>query len=113
MDQRYRASFAKMVELVGVMYRAGIPIEAGTDSMVGFALHRELELHVQAGIPPARVLQDATLNDAGIMGMGRHVGSITARKLCGVPLVEGGPSGNISRDRKTAPVAENRGPHRP
>jgi len=37
-----------MVELVGVMYRAGIPIEAGTDSMVGFALHRELELHVQA-----------------------------------------------------------------
>jgi len=40
-----------MVKLVGLLYRAGIPIEAGTDSLAGFTLHRELELDVQAGIP--------------------------------------------------------------
>ena len=51
---RYRKSFAKMVEFVGVMHRAGIPIVAGTDAVAGFTLHRELELYVQAGIPPGR-----------------------------------------------------------
>ena len=113
MDQQYRKSFAKMVELVGVMYRAGIPIEAGTDSMVGFALHRELELHVQAGIPPARVLQDATLNAARIMGMDRDLGSITAGKLADLTLVDGDPVANISDVRKTVLVVKDGVLYRP
>jgi hypothetical protein len=33
-----------MKELTGLLYRSGISIEDGTDSMAGFALHRELEL---------------------------------------------------------------------
>ena len=57
MEDRYRQSFAKMMELIGLMYRAGIPIEDGTDSMAGFALHRELELDVQAGIPANKVFR--------------------------------------------------------
>src|SRR5262249_53405513 len=56
MDDRYKHSFAKMVELVGMMYRAGIPIESGTDSLAGFSYQHELELDVTAGIPPAKVL---------------------------------------------------------
>jgi len=95
------------------MYRAGIPIEAGTDSMVGFALHRELELHVQAGIPPARVLQDATLNAARIMGMDRDLGSITAGKLADLTLVDGDPVANISDVRKTALVVKDGVLYRP
>lgn len=43
------------------MYDAGIRVESGTDSLAGFTLHRELELHVKAGIPMGRVLSDATL----------------------------------------------------
>jgi imidazolonepropionase-like amidohydrolase len=113
MDQRYKDSFTKMVELVGVMYRAGIPIEAGTDSMVGFALHRELELHVQAGIPAARVLQDATLNAARIMSMDRDLGSITAGKLADLTLVDGDPVANISDVRKTALVVKDGVLYRP
>jgi hypothetical protein len=113
MDQRYRASFAKMVELVGVMYRAGIPIEAGTDSMVGFALHRELELHVQAGIPAARVLQDATLNAARIMSMDRDLGSIKPGKFADLTLVDGDPVANISDVRKTALVVKDGVLYRP
>ena len=113
MDQRYRASFAKMVELVGVMYRAGIPIEAGTDSMGGFALHRELELHVQAGIPAARVLQDATLNAARIMSMDRDLGSIAPGKLADLTLVDGDPVSNISDVRKTALVVKDGVLYRP
>jgi hypothetical protein len=113
MDQRYRDSFTKMVQLVGVMYRAGIPVEAGTDSMVGFALHRELELHVQAGIPPAKVLQDATLGAAHIMSMDKDLGSITPGKLADLTLVDGDPVANISDIRKTALVVKDGVVYRP
>ncbi|MGZ8709232.1 MAG: amidohydrolase family protein, partial [Thermoanaerobaculia bacterium] len=57
MDERYRASYAKMVELIGALHRAGVTIVPGTDGLAGFTLHRELELYAQAGIPPAEVLR--------------------------------------------------------
>jgi len=91
MDQQYRASFAKMVELVGDMYRAGIPIKIGTDSIAGFALHREFELDVQAGIPANKVLQNATYNAARIMKLDSGLGSIAPGKLADLTLVNGNP----------------------
>ena len=107
MDERYKKSFAKMVELVGVMYRAGIPIESGTDSLAGFAFHRELELHVQAGIPAEKVLQDATLGAARIMKMDRDLGSITPGKLADLTLVDGDPVAEISDIRETFLVVKD------
>ena len=80
MDETYRKSFAKMMDLASLLYRSGIQIEAGTDSMAGFALHRELELDAQAGIPPAQVLQNATLNAARIMSLDKDLGSIAPGK---------------------------------
>ena len=69
----YRDSYAKMVEFVGVMHRAGIPIVSGTDATPGFTLHRELELYVKAGIPNAEALRIATWNGARYT---RHAGSL-------------------------------------
>ena len=106
-DARYRESFAKMVALVGMLYKAGVPIEAGTDSLAGFALHRELELDAQAGIPPAEVLKLATLGAARIMQRGADLGSIAAGKLADVVLVNGDPAANISDVRKTALVVKD------
>jgi len=113
MDQTYRQSFATMVDLVGLLYHAGIQMEAGTDSIVGFALHRELELHVQAGMPSSRVLQDATLNAARIMSMDRDLGSITPGKLADLALIDGDPVANISDIRKTALVVRDGVLYRP
>ena len=107
MDETYRKSFAKMMDLTTLLYRAGIPIEAGTDSMAGFALHRELELEVQAGIPPSQVLQNATLNAARIMSLDKDLGSITPGKLADLILVEGNPAANISDIRKTTLVVKD------
>ena len=107
MDETYRKSFAKMMEFAGLLYRAGIPIEAGTDSMAGFALHRELELDVQAGIPAAQVLQNATLNAARIMSLDKDLGSIVPGKLADVILVDGNPAANISDIRKTVLVVKD------
>jgi imidazolonepropionase-like amidohydrolase len=107
MDETYRKSFAKMLDFAGLLYRSGLSIEDGTDNMAGFALHRELELDVQAGIPPAQVLQDATLNAAKIMSMDKDLGSITAGKLADLTLVDGDPTKNISDIRKTAVVVKD------
>ena len=107
MDETYRKSFAKMIEFAGLLYRSGIPIEAGTDSMAGFALHRELELDVEAGIPASQVLQNATLNAARIMSLDKDLGSITPGKLADLVLVDGNPVANISDIRKTSLVVKD------
>jgi imidazolonepropionase-like amidohydrolase len=107
MDETFKESFAKMVKLVGLLYKAGIPIEAGTDSLAGFTLHRELELDVQAGIPPTEVLKLATLGAARIMKKDTELGSIAPGKLADLVLINGNPTTNISEVRKTALVMKD------
>lgn len=99
MQQTYRRSFENMLAMIGMMYRAGIPIEDGTDEMPGFSLHRELELDVQAGLPPNRILQDATLNAARIMSMDADLGSITPGKIADLDLIAGDPIANMANVR--------------
>jgi hypothetical protein len=107
MDDTYKKSFAKIMDFAGILYRAGLPIEAGTDSMAGFAFQHELELEVQAGIPAPQVLQNATLNAARIMSLDRDLGSITPGKLADLILVDGDPTQNISDIRKTVVVIKD------
>src|SRR5262249_45039395 len=52
-DQLYRACYANMVHMVKKLYDNGVQIVAGTDQGSGYALHRELEIYNQAGIPAA------------------------------------------------------------
>ena len=101
---RYNTSFEKMVEFVGRLYRAGVPIVAGTDEMAGFTLHRELEFYVQAGMTPAQALQVATLNGAKYSRTLNERGSIAVGKLADLVLVDGDPTSNISDIRKVALV---------
>jgi imidazolonepropionase-like amidohydrolase len=100
MNERSKASFRKMLELVHELYAAGVPLEAGTDSMAGFALHRELELYVEAGIPAPEVLRLATWGAAQIAGQGHQLGLVRPGKLADLVLVNGDPSVRISDIRK-------------
>jgi hypothetical protein len=43
-EPHYRDSFAAMLRMLSELHEAGVPIVAGTDSLGGFALVRELEL---------------------------------------------------------------------
>jgi Amidohydrolase family len=97
---RYRKSYAKMVAFVGMMHRAGIPLVAGTDAMPGFALHRELELYVKAGIPPGEVLRIATWNGARYTRTLDRLGSIAPGKLADLVVVDGDPTEDISVIRR-------------
>jgi imidazolonepropionase-like amidohydrolase len=101
---RYNKSYLKMVEFVGRMYKAGVPIVAGTDSIPGFTVQSELEWYVRAGMTPAQVLQIATWNGAKYSRTLNDRGSITPGKLSDLVLVDGDPTRNISDIRKVALV---------
>jgi len=102
--ERYDKSFRKMVEFVGRMYKAGVPIVAGTDELAGFTLQRELEFYVEAGLTPAQALQVATRNGAKYTRTEREKGRIAPGMLADLVLVDGDPTRDITDLRKVALV---------
>ena len=104
---RYTKSYDKMVDFVGRMYRAGVPIVAGTDGTPGFTLQRELALYVQAGMTPAQALQVATLNGAKYSRTLNDRGTIAVGKRADLVLFDGDPTANIADVRKVALVIKN------
>jgi hypothetical protein len=107
MDQRYRDSFGQMLKMTKAFYDAGIPIVAGTDSLAGFTLPRELELYEAAGIPSPKVLQLATLGAARVMKQDQERGSIEVGKLADVILVDGNPATHVGDVRKVKTVIKD------
>ena len=99
-DAHYRAAFDRALQLVKQMHGAGVPVVLGTDGFAGFTLHRELELHVRAGIPTSDVLHMATLGSARVMKRDKVTGSIAVGKEADVILVDGDPGVRIEDVRK-------------
>jgi len=89
-----RASFRKMVQYVGALHKAGVPIVAGTDGY-GLELVRELELYVEGGMTPAEALATATIVPAANVGADKRTGSIAVGKEADLLLVNGDPEKDI------------------
>ena len=89
-----------MVDLLGRMHKAGVPIVAGTDG-AGIELVHELEIYVQAGFTPAEALAAATIVPARLVGQDRKTGSIKVGKAADLVLVDGDPSTKIGDLRQT------------
>lgn len=100
---RYKKSFSKLLEFTARMYKAGIPVVAGTDGMAGFTLQSELELYVKAGLTPSQALQIATKNGA-LYSRVNDRGVIAAGKKADLILIDGDPTKDIGDLRKVALV---------
>jgi imidazolonepropionase-like amidohydrolase len=96
----YRASWAKMVALLGKMHKAGVPIVAGTDGS-GIEIIHELEIYREAGFSAAEALAAATIVPARLVGQDHHTGSIKVGKTADLVLVQGDPSQRIGDLRQT------------
>jgi imidazolonepropionase-like amidohydrolase len=92
-----------MVQLLGRMHKAGVPIVAGTDG-AGIELVHELEIYVEAGMTPAEALATATISPARLVGQDKTTGSIKVGKVADLVLVEGDPSKRIGDLRQTRVV---------
>src|SRR5262245_19307806 len=105
MERDSDAFFGKLVEVVGALHKAGVPIVAGTDQAVpGHSLHRELELYVKAGMTPMEAIRSATIVPARAMNLDREAGTIEAGKRADLILVAGRPDREISAIRKVKTV---------
>jgi hypothetical protein len=100
----YRASWQRMMEFLGRLHTAGVPLVAGTDSIAGFMLHRELELYVKAGMTPGEAIRIATENGARYTGLLAETGTIERGKRADLILVDGDPTRDISDIRRISLV---------
>ena len=93
---RLQAALAKKLALVARLHREGAALRLGTDTqqpfvVPGAALHREMELFAEAGLPAADVLRIAT-RDAAI-ACGRHdLGTTRRGAVADLLVLERDPS---------------------
>jgi imidazolonepropionase-like amidohydrolase len=91
------------------LWQAGTPIVAGTGSgamlqIHGPAIHRELQLMVKAGIPPAAALESATSNAARFLKAENRIGVIKPGAEATLLLVDGNPVSEISATERISVV---------
>ncbi len=104
----YKASFANMLKMLKKMYDNNILLLAGTDGGEANALHHELELYVQAGIPANQVLKIATYNAAFACNMLNTYGDIKPGMMADFILIDGDPIKNIADVRRVEFVVKNK-----
>jgi imidazolonepropionase-like amidohydrolase len=106
--QEVHESWSVTRENVARLHRAGVEIITGTDSslpanMAGAALHEEMRLLVEAGVPSFEVLLGATSRPARLFFGDPDFGTIEVGKVADLVLVEGDPLEDI---RATAQIRE-------
>jgi imidazolonepropionase-like amidohydrolase len=90
-------------------WKAGVPLVTGSDAgnllvFHGPTVHRELQLWVEAGIPPAIALQAATLNAATLLRADRRIGLVASGHDANLLLVDGDPTRDISATERISMV---------
>jgi len=104
----FQARMSENVAVIGALHRAGIPIVAGSDTgLLGYGLHREIELYGKAGMTPLEAIQAATIVPARAMRLDRESGTIEPGKRADLILVDGNPIENISDIRSVSRVVAN------
>ena len=100
------AGFAKRLKFVGMCYRAGVHLIAGTDgpgigpTLPGYGLHTEMELFGETGIPPIEALRAATMTAAEALHAQQDVGAIEPGRFADMVIVDADPLRDISNTRR-------------
>ncbi|HEU0071563.1 MAG TPA: amidohydrolase family protein [Alphaproteobacteria bacterium] len=92
--ERAKIGYDKANEFIRRFVEAGGMLKEGSDPPRGMAallMHEALVMDVEAGVPPMKVLQAATLNVAKAFRMDKDFGSVEAGKVADLSIIEGDP----------------------
>jgi imidazolonepropionase-like amidohydrolase len=111
-EPQYQYLWPKILQLTKMLYDNGVTILSGTDipnfNLVPRAsLHHELEILVEAGIPPLEVIKIATRNGAQALGIEEDVGTIEPGKQADMIVLSENPLDDISNTKKIEAVINN------
>jgi imidazolonepropionase-like amidohydrolase len=111
-ESQNRYLWVKVLQLTKMMYDNGVTILSGSDIpnfdlVPGASLHHELELLVEAGIPPLEVIKIATKNGAQALGIEENVGTIEPGKQADMIILSENPVDDISNIKKIEAVINN------
>jgi hypothetical protein len=107
--QLARGIFSSDERVVGGMFRASVPMMAGTDAMnpycfPGFSLHDELALMVESGLAALAALQAATINPARFLGRSAELGTVEPGRIANLVLLRADPLADIHNTTKIQAV---------
>jgi imidazolonepropionase-like amidohydrolase len=111
-ESQHQYLWPKVLQLTKMLYDNGATILSGTDIpnfdlVPGASLHHELELLVEAGIPPLEVIKIATRNGAQALGIEEDVGTIESGKQADMIILSDNPVDEISNTKKIEAVINN------
>lgn len=102
------ARLAETEAVIGALHRAGVPVVAGSDTgLVGYGLHREIEIYGESGLTPIEAIQAATIVPARAMGLSADTGTVTVGKRADLILVQGDPLKDLKALRRVTVVVTN------
>jgi imidazolonepropionase-like amidohydrolase len=107
LPRTHNAELRELLAVTRMMHEAGVTLLAGTDvsfiNAPGFSLHDELELLVEAGLPPAAALRAATSNPATVLPK-VETGSIAPGKRADLLVLDANPLIDIRNTRRIRAV---------
>ncbi len=106
---KYPASLKDHMANLKRAHQAGVTLAAGTDAgnplvFHGPAIHRELQLWVQAGVPGGAALRGATTNAAALLGIGDRVGLVKKGYDASLLVVDGNPLVDVAATERISSV---------
>jgi imidazolonepropionase-like amidohydrolase len=92
----------------GLLHREGVTILAGSDRDLSDpgALHGELELLVEAGLPPMKALAAATRHAAEALRLGHRIGTIAEGRIADFVVLDADPLEDIRNTRRIRMVIQ-------
>ncbi len=95
-----RSAIEKQKQFVKAVHDRGGRVVVGTDPVLlnltpGYALYKEMQILVEAGLTELEVIKAATYSAAVALGRGDQIGSIAAGKHADLIVVDGNPADDI------------------
>ena len=117
-DTCLRRALANQQVLIRMLHDRGGLVVTGTDAVIpvntpGWALHRELENLVAAGLTPLAAIRAGTLDAATALGLDGDRGSLAPGKRADLIVLESDPSGDITAVGTTLLVFKDGLPYNP